>query len=35
VHTKGRDLKAELKEDGAYLAGPAEVVYEGEADLSS
>ena len=30
VHTKGRDLVVELKEEGAYLVGPAEVVYEGE-----
>ncbi len=30
VHTKGGDLLVELKEEGAYLAGPAEVVYEGE-----
>ena len=34
VHTKGGDLMVELKEDGAYLAGPAEVVYEGEVVLS-
>ncbi len=29
VHTKGGDLLVELKEEGAYLVGPAEVVYEG------
>ncbi len=29
VHTKGGDLLVELKEEGAYLTGPAEVVYEG------
>ena len=30
VHTKGGDLVVELKEEGAYLVGSAEVVYEGE-----
>ena len=30
VHTKGGDLVVELKEEGAYLVGPAEAVYEGE-----
>lgn len=30
VHTKGGDLVVELKEEGAYLLGPAEAVYEGE-----
>lgn len=35
VHTKGGDLVVELKEDGAYLAGPAEVVYECEVVLRS
>ena len=30
VHTKGGDLMVELKEEGAYLVGHAEVVYEGE-----
>ncbi len=29
VHTKGGDLVVELKEEGAYLMGPAEEVYEG------
>jgi diaminopimelate epimerase len=29
VHTKGGDLVVELKDEGAYLVGPAEVVYEG------
>ena len=33
AHTKGGDLKVELKEEGAYLAGPAEVVYEGEVKI--
>ena len=33
VHTKGGDLRVELKEEGAYLLGPAEVVYEGEVEL--
>ena len=33
VHTKGGDLVVELKEEGAYLVGPAEVVYEGEVEL--
>ena len=30
VHTKGGDLVVELREEGAYLIGPAKVVYEGE-----
>ncbi|MEA2033763.1 MAG: diaminopimelate epimerase [Euryarchaeota archaeon] len=30
VHTRGGDLRVELKEGGAYLIGSAEVVYEGE-----
>ena len=38
VHTRGGDLRVELKEDGgeggAYLIGSAEVVYEGEVDLA-
>jgi len=38
VHTRGGDLMVELKEDegeeGAYLIGSAEVVYEGEVDLA-
>jgi len=34
VHTKGGDLVLELKEEGAYLVGPAEVVYEGEVELN-
>jgi diaminopimelate epimerase len=29
VHTEGGDLIVELKEEGAYLTGPAETVYEG------
>ena len=33
VHTKGGDLVVELKEEGAYLVGTAEVVYEGEVEL--
>ena len=33
VHTKGGDLVVDLKEEGAYLVGPAEVVYEGEVKL--
>jgi len=33
VHTKGGDLVVELKEEGAYLLGTAEVVYEGEVEL--
>ena len=33
VHTKGGDLVVELKEEGAYLVGPAEVVYESEGEL--
>ncbi|MCK4476247.1 MAG: hypothetical protein KAU16_05920 [Methanophagales archaeon] len=35
VHTKGGDLVVELKEEGAYLVGPVEVVYEGEVELRS
>ncbi len=35
VHTKGGDLIVELKEEGAYLLGTAEVVYEGVVELSS
>jgi diaminopimelate epimerase len=35
VHTKGGDLVMELKEEGAYLVGPAEVVYVGEVELRS
>jgi len=37
VHTRGGDLRVELKEEGgegAYLIGSAEVVYEGEVDLA-
>ena len=38
VHTRGGDLRVELKEDegegGAYLIGSAEVVYEGKVDLT-
>jgi len=33
VHTKGGNLVVELKEEGAYLVGPAEVVYEGEVEV--
>jgi diaminopimelate epimerase len=33
VHTKGGNLVVELKEEGAYLVGSAEVVYEGEAEV--
>jgi len=36
VHTRGGDLRVELKEggeEGAYLIGSAEVVYEGEAEV--
>jgi len=33
VHTKGGDLVVELKEEGAYLMGPAEEVYEGVVKL--
>lgn len=29
VHTKGGDLVVEVREEGAYLTGPAEKVYEG------
>ncbi len=35
VHTKGGDLAVELKEEGAYLVGPAEVVYEGEVSVQN
>jgi diaminopimelate epimerase len=35
VHTKGGDLVVELKEEGAYLVGPAEVVYVGEVEVRS
>jgi diaminopimelate epimerase len=34
VHTKGGDLVVELKEEGAYLMGPAEEVYVGVVKLS-
>lgn len=34
VHTEGGDLVVELKEEGAYLAGPAEVAYEGVVELN-
>lgn len=34
VHTKGGDLVVELKEEGAYLLGTAEVVYEGVVEVS-
>ena len=38
VHTRGGDLRVELKEEGgeggAYLIGSAEVAYEGEVDLA-
>jgi diaminopimelate epimerase len=33
VHTEGGDLIVELKEEGAYLTGPAETVYEGVVEL--
>jgi diaminopimelate epimerase len=36
VHTRGGDLRVELKEGeegGAYLIGSAEVVYEGEVEV--
>jgi diaminopimelate epimerase len=33
VHTKGGDLMVELKDEGAYLMGSAEVVYEGGVEL--
>ena len=34
VHTRGGDLRVELKEgEGAYLIGSAEVVYEGEVEV--
>jgi diaminopimelate epimerase len=37
VHTRGGDLRVELKEGGgeggAYLVGSAEVVYEGEVEV--
>ncbi|MGC9443478.1 MAG: diaminopimelate epimerase [Candidatus Methanospirareceae archaeon] len=35
VHTLGGDLVVEVREDGAYLQGPAEEVYEGLVDLTS
>ncbi|MHC1635437.1 MAG: diaminopimelate epimerase [Candidatus Methanospirareceae archaeon] len=35
VHTLGGDLVVEICEEGAYLSGPAEVVFEGEVTLSS
>ncbi|HDS46402.1 MAG TPA: diaminopimelate epimerase [Methanomicrobia archaeon] len=34
VHTRGGDLVVEVREDGAYLQGPAEEVYEGVVDLA-
>ena len=34
VHTKGGDLVVELKGEGAFLLGPAEVVYEGVVEVS-
>lgn len=34
VHTKGGDLVVELKEEDAYLVGTAEVVCEGEVEVS-
>lgn len=34
VHTAGGDLIVELKEEGAYLMGPAEKVYEGVVELN-
>jgi len=34
VHTLGGDLLVEITQEGAYLQGPAEVVYEGEFDVS-
>lgn len=33
VHTLGGELLVEVSEEGAYLQGPAEVVYEGEVDV--
>jgi diaminopimelate epimerase len=33
VHTEGGDLIVELKDEGAYLTGPAEAVYEGVVEL--
>ncbi|MBE0516009.1 MAG: diaminopimelate epimerase [Methanophagales archaeon] len=33
VHTEGGDLIVELREEGAYLTGPAERVYEGVVEL--
>ena len=33
VHTEGGDLIVELREEGAYLTGPAENVYEGVVEL--
>ncbi|MCW3128887.1 MAG: diaminopimelate epimerase [Methanophagales archaeon] len=35
VHTRGGDLMVELKEEGAYLVGPAKVVYEGEVSVQN
>jgi len=29
VHTRGGDLSVEVKEEGAYLTGPAEEIFEG------
>ncbi len=34
VHTLGGDLLVEVTEGGAYLQGPAEIVYEGQVDVS-
>jgi diaminopimelate epimerase len=34
VHTKGGDFVVELKEEGAYLMGPAEETYEGVVEVS-
>jgi diaminopimelate epimerase len=33
VHTLGGDLRVEVTEEGAYLQGPAEVVYEGAVEV--
>jgi len=35
VHTLGGDLIVEIKEEGAYLQGPAEDVYEGKVEMSA
>jgi diaminopimelate epimerase len=35
VHTKGGDLVVEIKEEGAYLQGPAEKVYEGVVEFTT